>query len=157
MLRIPQSSSIIGTSPPDCLVSYPGHLLGVWPLCRDTFGVFYCPSRLGKRKAVPWQYSLLQKFGNGMLYCLVFTPKNLIRRFQIGCKSEDNTEDLKRFGRVRWWLRRYDSSKALVWSFWSEKNSRFCWWDLGQGWQRSLPNNQIPSQWKEQTYWFAPK
>ena len=28
VLRIPQSSSIAGTSPSDCLVSYPGHLLG---------------------------------------------------------------------------------------------------------------------------------
>ena len=29
--RIPQSSSITGTSPSDCLVTYPGHLLG-WVL-----------------------------------------------------------------------------------------------------------------------------
>ena len=29
VLRIPQSSSITGTSPSDCLVLYPGHLLGV--------------------------------------------------------------------------------------------------------------------------------
>ena len=28
VLHIPQSSSIIGTSPSDCLVSYPGHTLG---------------------------------------------------------------------------------------------------------------------------------
>ena len=28
VLRIPQSSSIAGTSPSDCLVSYPGHSLG---------------------------------------------------------------------------------------------------------------------------------
>ena len=28
ILRIPQSSSITETSPTDCLVSYPGHLLG---------------------------------------------------------------------------------------------------------------------------------
>ena len=28
VLRIPQSSSIAGTSPSDCLVSYLGHLLG---------------------------------------------------------------------------------------------------------------------------------
>ena len=27
VFRIPQSSSITGTSPSDCLVSYPGHLL----------------------------------------------------------------------------------------------------------------------------------
>ena len=28
VLRIPQSSSTAGTSPSDCLVSYPGHSLG---------------------------------------------------------------------------------------------------------------------------------
>ena len=28
VLRIPQSSSTAGTSPSDCLVSYPGHWLG---------------------------------------------------------------------------------------------------------------------------------
>ena len=28
VLRIPQSSSITGTSPSDCLISYPGHSLG---------------------------------------------------------------------------------------------------------------------------------
>ena len=28
VLRIPNSSSITGTSPSDCLVSYPGHSLG---------------------------------------------------------------------------------------------------------------------------------
>ena len=28
VLRIPQSYSIAGTSPSDCLVSYPGHMLG---------------------------------------------------------------------------------------------------------------------------------
>ena len=29
VLRIPQGPSITGTSPSDCLVSYPGHSLGV--------------------------------------------------------------------------------------------------------------------------------
>ena len=49
VLRIPQSSSISGTSPSICLVSYPGHSLGVvLPLCRDVVSVFYIPSRLGK-------------------------------------------------------------------------------------------------------------
>ena len=42
VLRIPQSSSISGSSPSDCLVSYPGHL---WE------GVFYSPSWLGKQIA----------------------------------------------------------------------------------------------------------
>ena len=52
VLRIPQSSSITGTSLSDCLVSYPEHLLeeGVLSLCREAVGVFYSPSRLGKFK-----------------------------------------------------------------------------------------------------------
>ena len=41
-LRIPESSSSTGTSPSDCLVSYPGHSLGgILHLCRDAVGVFY--------------------------------------------------------------------------------------------------------------------
>ena len=48
ILRLPQSSSITGSSPSDCLVSYPGHYLGgVLPLCREAVGVFYSPSRQG--------------------------------------------------------------------------------------------------------------
>ena len=50
VLRIPQSSSTAGTSPSDCLVSYPGHsLVGVLPLCRGAVSVFYSPSWLGKQ------------------------------------------------------------------------------------------------------------
>ena len=49
VFHIPQSSSITGTSPSDCLVSYLGHSLGAGlPLCRDAVCVFYSPSRLGK-------------------------------------------------------------------------------------------------------------
>ena len=51
VLCIPQSSSITGTSPSDCLVSYPGNLLGwggVLPFCKSAVGVFYSPIRLGK-------------------------------------------------------------------------------------------------------------
>ena len=48
ILSILQSSSIIGTSPSNCLVSYPGHSLwgGVLPLGRCVVGIFYSPSRL---------------------------------------------------------------------------------------------------------------
>ena len=48
VLCIPQSSSITGTSPPDCLVSYPGYSLvgAVLPLNRDAVSVFYI--RLGQ-------------------------------------------------------------------------------------------------------------
>ena len=49
VLRVPQSSSITGTSPSDCLVSYQDTpWLGVLLFYRDTVGVFYSPSRLGK-------------------------------------------------------------------------------------------------------------
>ena len=43
VLHIPQSSSINGILPSDCLVSYPGHSWGgeVLPLCREAVGVFY--------------------------------------------------------------------------------------------------------------------
>ena len=46
VLCIPQSSSIIGTSLSDCLVSYLGHLLGkvrVLPLYRGAVRIFYSP------------------------------------------------------------------------------------------------------------------
>ena len=50
VLRITQSSSITGTSPSHCLVSYPGHSLReVLPLCRDAVGVFCSPCRLGSK------------------------------------------------------------------------------------------------------------
>ena len=50
VLRIPQSSSITGTSPTDCFISYFGHLLeeGVLPLWSEAVCVFYSRSRLGK-------------------------------------------------------------------------------------------------------------
>ena len=53
ILCIPQNSSIAGTSPSDCFMSYPGHSLegGVLPLCRGAVGVFYSPIRLGKTLA----------------------------------------------------------------------------------------------------------
>ena len=53
---IPQSSSIRGVSPSDCLVSYPGQLLwgGVLPLCKDAVGVFYSSSRLGSLLYEMW-------------------------------------------------------------------------------------------------------
>ena len=45
VLHIPQSSSITGTSPSDCLVSYPGHLCvcvgGVSPLYRGNLLSFF--------------------------------------------------------------------------------------------------------------------
>ena len=52
VLHIPQSPSITGTSPSDCLVSYPGHSFWrVLPLCRGAVSVFYNPSQLGNNLA----------------------------------------------------------------------------------------------------------
>ena len=51
ILRIPQSSSITGTSPWDCLVSYQNtRWEGSYPLCREAVDVFYSPSKQGKRQ-----------------------------------------------------------------------------------------------------------
>ena len=45
VLHILQSSSITGTSPSDCLVSYPEYSLGVvLPLNKGAVSVFYNPS-----------------------------------------------------------------------------------------------------------------
>ena len=45
---MPQSSSITGALTSDCLVTYPGHSLGVvLLLCREAVSVFYSPSQLG--------------------------------------------------------------------------------------------------------------
>ena len=50
VLRIPQSPSITGTSPSDCLVSYQDtHWRVGLPLCRGSVSVFYSPSRLGNQ------------------------------------------------------------------------------------------------------------
>ena len=64
VLCIPQSSSITGTSPSDCLVSYPGHLLrwGVLLLCREVVGVFYSPSWQGN--------TTLDQNGNEGVLCI---------------------------------------------------------------------------------------
>ena len=44
VLCIPQSPSITGTSPSDCLVSYTGHSLrGVLPPCKGAIAIFYSP------------------------------------------------------------------------------------------------------------------
>ena len=51
VLHIPQSDSITGTSPLECLMSYPGHSLEAFYLCRDAVGVFYGPSSLFEIKA----------------------------------------------------------------------------------------------------------
>ena len=55
----PKPPALLG--PHQTFVSYPGHSLvgGVLPLCREAVGVFYSPSRLGKR--VDIQFDWLSK------------------------------------------------------------------------------------------------
>ena len=50
VLCIPQSANIAEAATSDCLMSYPGHPLGmeVLPLCKGAGYEFYIPSRLGK-------------------------------------------------------------------------------------------------------------
>ena len=55
VLRIPQNLSITGTLPSDCLVSYPGHSLGVG----FAVGVYYSPSQLVNRYIWPIEYTLI--------------------------------------------------------------------------------------------------
>ena len=59
--RFPQNSSIIRTSPSDCLLSYIGHsLVGGLSLYIEAVGVFYSPDRLGKDILCSgeWEYSV---------------------------------------------------------------------------------------------------
>ena len=60
VLRIPQSSTITRTSPSNCLVLYPGHLLGgvlgLTPPQKSS--VFYSPSWLDKKSMLSWKYWL---------------------------------------------------------------------------------------------------
>ena len=69
VLHIPQISKA-RASPSDVLLSYPGHLGVLLPLCRDAVGIFYSPSWLG------WQC-----FGN-----LSFNSAVLVT-FAKGCKG----------------------------------------------------------------------
>ena len=70
VLRLPQRSIINGTSPSDSLVSHTGHLLGrVLPLCREEFGVFYSPSRLGNDRNV---MTITTKMSTTVLIMIIF-------------------------------------------------------------------------------------
>ena len=73
VLRIPQNSSIAGTSPSDCLWSWHSFGGGVLPLRRDAVGVFYSPSQQGKRKSnmmIKW-IEMCRRFSKkkSMCYC----------------------------------------------------------------------------------------
>ncbi len=65
VLHTPQSSSITGTSPSDCLVSYVGH----------SFGVFYSPSRLGKKSYVKSSGGFLPLCRGAV--CVFYSPSRL--------------------------------------------------------------------------------
>ena len=89
VLRIPQSSSISGTSPSDCLVSYPGPSFGVCGvlLCREAAVVLYSPSPLGKL------ITLLSCF-----YCLPVKDRtlNCIRRYSSNSGAMEKVGPLLR-------------------------------------------------------------
>ena len=75
VLRIPRSSNITGTSPSDCLVSYPGHPLGgILILFREAVSVFYRLSRLGKCSYFTKIFSPL----NSLIGWLVLKNVNLV-------------------------------------------------------------------------------
>ena len=60
VLRISQSSSITGTSPSQCLASYPRHVLyGVLPHWRGALGVFYSPTLRGNYEIDKKNYSMI--------------------------------------------------------------------------------------------------
>ena len=79
VLRIPQSSSITGTSTSDCLASYLGHSLGaeLFPLCSDVVDEFYSPSRLDNF-CKNFSISNWIRLKNGALYTLAEIAIKLI-------------------------------------------------------------------------------
>ena len=87
VLSIPQSSSITETSPSDCLVSYPGHLLGVLPLRRSAVGVFYSPRRQGLIVVIVYYFQIETKKNTTLLLVelLAVTWVPCILRHHINC------------------------------------------------------------------------
>ena len=72
--HIPQSSKAV-VSPPDSLISYPGHFVGkVLPLCRDADGVFYNPIRFG------WIHAFVMGISAKMKQKQLDPDLNLIRQ-----------------------------------------------------------------------------
>ena len=86
VLRIPQISSITGTSQSDCL-GYSLVVVGV-PLCRDAVGIFCSPSQQGKWKDYPWmnsfeKFPLLEKHRTTFNRHLRIFNKNLLQSFEF--------------------------------------------------------------------------
>ena len=70
ILRIPQSSSITGISPPDCLLSYPGHTLGSLTLLQRCSRCILQPQPTGQNYFwwfYSWCWGVSIKFGWGSL------------------------------------------------------------------------------------------
>ena len=93
---------IPGVSLSDCLVLYPGHLLGgvVLPFCRDAVGIFYSSSRLGwcilgiTLNCIRW-WGLTSEGLVILEYPFIsITPRFTLTR--NGCTCEDSTCDLNR-------------------------------------------------------------
>ena len=80
VLRIPQSPSITGTSPSDCLMSYPGYLLGVgsysFAEVQSVYSTAPHLSRLGKPEKE---------------FFTSFAPNEVVHRKEKRVKSEINT------------------------------------------------------------------
>ena len=59
------------------------HVLICFRLC------LLCSKLESLRKAAPWCNFLLQKFGNGMLYCMIFMPDQYKNSIEFGCQAEN--------------------------------------------------------------------
>ena len=101
----PQGSSIAGTSPSDCLVSYPGQSLGgILPLCRGAVGVFYSPppqptgqySVLEDLHTVKWLQALLFNTNHSSqnIYSFVCTQWNGSKYCYVSLIIQLNTRHL---------------------------------------------------------------
>ena len=100
---LPQSSSITGTSPSDCLVSYPGHsFAGVLPLRIDAV---YSPSCLGKWYR--WSFIILI-FINELIKVLLHS--HCLIMFS-------STFDLCKHKKKQWWMS-FDAFFFLHKSIW---------------------------------------
>ena len=116
-----------GTSPSDCLVSYPGHSLGggVLPLCRGAVGVFYSPSRLGKRHVGYCRRSKDELINNAVLWTPTHRhasigqpPRTCL--YQLCADTECRLEDLPggMDDRDRWGEWESGKSVQAVWQWW---------------------------------------
>ena len=65
---------------------------------------------------------ILPKIWKIYFYCLGFTLEALHKDFTVfGCQSKVSAENSKRVEEAHWWLQRYGSTKASLWSFSQKK------------------------------------